>query len=719
MLNRIIEFSLKNRVAVTFFCALLMVYGVWVGAQLPVDVFPDLNRPTVTLFSEAEGLSPEEVEQLVSLPLEQAMGGALGVERVRSTSTLGLSLVWVEFDWAVPVAEARRTVTERLQAVDGRLPEGVSTVMGPVSSIMGEILLVGLSATKPSVSRADLRTLAEWTVRPRLLGVKGVSQVTVMGGDLPQAQVLLRPQSLMLSGLSAQDVTEAVQWANLNTSGNFWAEGDQEKVVRHVGRMTSLQDLENAVVGAPGGRPVLLGEVADGTMGVTPKRGDASVNGRPAVILSVQKQPGQSTLELTHKIERLLKTEIRNQMPGGVRFNLLFKQADFIDRAVENVKEALRDGSLMVLVVLLMFLMNWRTTAITLTAIPLSFVTTLLVLSAFGLSLNTMTLGGLAVAIGELVDDAVVDVENVYRRLRQNAARPDPLPVLRVVAEASQEVRNSIVYATVIVGLVFLPLFFLSGVEGRLFQPLGVSYLVALGASLLVSLTLTPALCSFLLARTQGAAGGGHEDGFVLRGIKTVNGWFVNLSLSHPWKVLLLAGLVFVLSASALPFVGREFLPPFNEGTLTINLVAQPGISLAASNRLGTLAEKRLLGVPEVKSTGRRTGRAENDDHAEGVHSSEIDVDLRPSRRSKEEILAHIRTVLSDIPGVVVNVGQPISHRLDHLLSGVRAQLAVKVIGQDLGVLRQKAEEVRRVLAAVPGVVDLAVEKQVLTPRCG
>ncbi|TAK30817.1 MAG: efflux RND transporter permease subunit [Myxococcaceae bacterium] len=719
MFDWLIGFSLRNRLFVVATAAMVLVYGTWALVHLPVDVFPDLNRPTVTIMTEAEGLAPEEVETLVTLPIERVMNGAPGVERVRSTSGIGLSIVYVEFAWGTDIYRDRQLVAERLQTLQGQLPGRVTPQMGPIASIMGEIMLIGVQADArlPEAERPtpmELRTLADWVIRPRLLTLTGVAQVIPIGGEVRQIHVLADPARLRQFNLSLDDVERAVAGANENTTGGYVDRRGVELLVRALGRVRSPEDFEQTVVAYRGGVGVRLGQVAYVRAAPRIKRGDASIDGRPGVILSVQKQPGADTVALTRQIETAL-ADLQRTMPRGARINShIFRQAGFIESAVANVVEALRDGAILVLIVLFLFLLNFRTTFITLTAIPLSFVVAGLVFKAFDLSVNTMTLGGLAVAIGELVDDAIVDVENVFRRLRENRELAEPRAALLVIREASSEVRNSIVYATILVVLVFVPLFALSGIEGRLFRPLGVAYIVAILASLVVSLTVTPALCSYLLPKMKLHA---EREGFLVRAVKAADRRVLHWTLSHPIKVLLGAGVLIVVAAATVPFMGGEFLPPFNEGTLTINLLARPGTSLSESNRLGTLAERLVHRVPEVISTGRRTGRAELDEHAEGVHYTEIDVDLRRSARRREQILNDIREELARVPGVVVNVGQPISHRLDHLLSGVRAQVAIKIFGEDLGELRTAAGRVRDAIRDVPGVTDLQVEQQVLIPQ--
>ncbi len=716
MFDRLIRFSIDNRLLVILCAAVLMAWGGFVVARLPVDVFPDLNRPTVTLLTESGGLSPEEVEVLVTRPLEVAMNGAPGVERVRSQSAVGLSVVWIEFDWSVDIYRARQQVAERVAQVGEQLPDGVVPAMGPVSSIMGEIMLVGLLSPDGSVDGPALRTLADWTVRPRLLGIPGISQVIDIGGGVEQVQVLVDPGALAARGIPLDAVREAAEGAQLNTSGGFLERKSQEYLVRNLSRTADPVAIGKTVVHEVDGVPIPLSQVARVERGVGTMRGDAGIDGHPGVILAVQKQPGASTIELTAAVEAAL-SEVGAGLGEGVEVRTLFRQADFIEASVDNVEEALRDGAILVAVVLVLFLVNWRTTVITLTAIPLSFVVAGLVLHAFGLSINTMTLGGLAVAVGELVDDAIVDVENVFRRLKENHLSPNPRPIPEVVFEASREVRNSIVFATVLVVLVFVPLFALSGIEGRLFSPLGIAYVTSILASLAVSLTVTPALCTLLLASVARLRDQGEIDGWLVRHLKRAHRFLLVRALRRPRAVMTLTALAIVAATATVPWMGRSFLPAFNEGTATINLLATPGTSLEESNHLGRLAEELILSVPEVKSVGRRTGRAEMDEHAEGVHYSELDVDFEPEGRERPVVLAEVRERLALIPGVVINIGQPISHRLDHLLSGVRAQIAIKLFGDDLTLLRSEAARLAEALAEIPGLVDLQVEKQVLIPQ--
>lgn len=714
MLDRLIKFSLKNRMFVVSAAAFLLVYGSWTLSQLPVDVFPDLNRPTVTIMTEASGLAPEEVETLVTYPLETSLNGLPGIERVRSSSGVGLSIVYAEFEWGTDVYRNRQLVQEKLNLAKEKLPKGLAPVMGPISSIMGEIQLVGLTSQDNKVSPMDLRTIADWTIRPRLLSIPGVSQVTSIGGGVRQFQILLSADKIQKLQISIEDIEHNLSEISLNSTGGFINIEKNESLIRVLGAIRDREEILSSVVGQHLGKPVLVRDIADVVEAPQTMRGDASVNAKSGVIMSIQKQPGVSTIELTKKIEAALK-ELQKSLPLGVDLSPnLFKQSNFIESSIGNVKEALRDGVILVVLVLFLFLLNFRTTVITITAIPLSFVLTAIVFKIFGLSVNTMTLGGLAIAIGELVDDAIVDVENVFRRLRENNQSDTPRNSFVVIYEASSEVRNSIVIATVIVCLVFLPLFSMGGIEGKLFIPLGISYIISLLASMVISLTVTPALCSYLLTK-KGLLD--HKEGKFVLFLKRIDTQILHKSLLHPKIVLSVTGLLF-LGAVGLSFqMGRNFLPKFNEGTATISMMAQPGISLDESNKLGKRAEELILKSPEVKSVSRRTGRAEQDEHAEGVHSSEIDVDFKEDGRKREVVLNEIRENLSTIEGVFINLGQPISHRLDHLLSGVRAEIAIKIFGPDLTVLRAKAAEMKTALEGTKGLVDLQTEQQVLIPQ--
>jgi CzcA family heavy metal efflux pump len=717
MFDRIIAFSIRNRLLVVALAALVVAYGAWVLRTLPVDVFPDLNRPTVTIFTEAPGLSPEEVETLVTLPLETAVNGATHVERVRSLSGIGLSLVFVEFDWKTDIYLARQVVAERIQGVGENLPEGIRPFLGPISSIMGQIMAIGVTSKNPKVGPMEMRSLAEWDIKRRLLSIPGVSQITIQGGDLKEYQVLVDPRKLIGYGISLHEVRTALEESNVNSSGGFLLEPYEEKLIRNIALVEGPEDLGNTVVKtAPGGTNILLRDIAEiRTAGPLVKRGDAGVNGEPAVLLAVSKQPGVDTVQLTRAIEKELQA-LQSTLPEGVSLHDdIFRQSNFIERAIANVVEALRDGSLMVSIVLFLFLLNFRTTFITLTAIPLSLLVTFIVFQWFGLGINTMTLGGLAVAIGELVDDAIVDVENVFRRLRENRLSATPKPTSAVVLSASREVRNSIVFATLIVILVFIPLFALDGIEGRIFAPLGLAYIVSIAASLLVAVTVTPALCSYLLPNMKKMA---HpKDGLLVRFFKGLVARVLAIGFRVPKTLFALVLMAFLGAVALVPFLGREFLPPFNEGSATVFVVSAPGTSLEESTRLGRIAEQLLREIPEVRTIGRRTGRAEGDEHVMEVNSTEIEFELATSKRPRSEILADIRARMAEIPGALTSVGQPISHRIDHLLSGVQAQVAIKIFGDDLDTLREKAEAIRAIVAAIPGFTDVQTEHQTLIPQ--
>ncbi len=712
MFNVLVTQSLRHRLFVLAFAAALMLYGAFTATRLPVDVFPDLNRPTVTIMTEAEGLAPPEVEQLVTFPIETQMNGLPGVTRVRSTSGVGLSIVYVEFGWGSDIYRNRQQIAERLSLVQPQLPSNVVPQMGPINSIMGQIMLVAVTGPD-GVSAMDLRELADFTIRPRLLAIPGVAQVIPIGGEVRQFRVAPNTAAMRALGVSQTQLETALTQFGANTGGGFTDQYSREFLIRNIGRTRSLDDLRGVIVATVAGQPVALRQVADVSFAPRVKRGDAGFQGRSAVIVSVEKQPGVGTIGLTAQLERAIR-DITATLPEGIRADqVLFRQASFIETSIGNVKMVLLEAIAVVAIVLFAFLLNARTTAISLTAIPVSILITAIVFHLMGLSINTMTLGGLAIAIGELVDDAVVDVENIFRRLRENRERGDPRPVFDVVVSASQEVRSGIVYATMIIVLVFVPLFALSGIEGRLFAPLGQAYIVSILASLVVSITLTPVMAYYLL---PGLKRLDAREGLVVRLLKRGNRRLLDWSFRHP-KTLMAGALGGVVAAGVVATqLPRSFLPPFNEGTLTISMMFNPGISLAESHRVGLIAERLIMEVPEVRLVGRRTGRAELDEHAEGVHSSEIDVELHPEGRAKNTIVNDIRARLSVLP-VTTNMGQPISHRLDHMLSGVRAQIALKVFGEDLDTIRALAEGLRERIAAIPGVVDLQVEKQVRIPQ--
>jgi HME family heavy-metal exporter len=711
MFNTIVRSSLNNRLLVLAAAVLLMVYGALTAWRTPVDVFPDLNKPVVTVLTEAGGMAPEEVEQLVSFPIETSLNGMPGVTRVRSVSGIGLSIVYAEFDWGTDAYRNRQLVSERLALVKQQLPGNIAPVMGPVSSIMGEIMLVALPIDPQKADPMKAREYADFVLRPRLLSVAGVSQVIPIGGEVRQLRVEPDTARMAQFGVTLEQVTAALRGFAANTSGGFIDLNSREYLIRNLGRTSRLEDAQGLAVAFRHGVPLLLEQVAQVRYAAAFKRGDAGMNGQPAVIVSIQKQPAADTVRLTGDIENALK-ELKQGLPAGMAApQVLFRQASFIDASIGNVVQALRDGAILVAVILFAFLLSVRATAISLVAIPLSLAVTALTLHLLGQSINVMTLGGLAIAVGELVDDAVVDVENIQRRLRQRGA--DGLSALEVIWRASVEVRSGIVYATVIVVLVFVPLFALPGIEGRLFAPLGIAYIAAILASLVVSMTVTPVLASYLLPATLSQA---RRDSALVARLKAWDGALLQWCLPRIQPILAIALVAVLAAAASVPFFPRTFLPPFNEGSLVMGMTFTPGTALAEANRMGALAETLIAQVPEVTRVGRRTGRAELDEHAEGVHASEIDIDLQPSQRSREQVMAAIRTQLATIPASIA-IGQPISHRLDHLLSGVRAQVALKIYGDDIDTLRGLADALRARLQTVPGLVDLSVERQVLIPQ--
>jgi CzcA family heavy metal efflux pump len=714
MFNLLVHASLRNRLLVLALALMTLVYGFWQGKELPIDVFPDLNKPVVTILTEAGGMAPEEVEQLVSFPLENMLNGVTGITRMRSTSGIGLSILYVEFDWDTDVYRNRQLVSERLDQVTSQLPSGITPVMGPVSSIMGEIMLIALPINaNTDVDPMLAREYADFVLRPRLLSIPGISQAITIGGDVRQIRVEPKLDVMRNLGISVEQMRDAIESFSSNKGGGFVDVNNREFLIRHEGRTLKLEDLRQLAVAWQQNTSIRLDQVANVRYAAAVKRGDGGYNGKPAVIINVQKQPGADTVKLTREIELAL-SELATGLPDGVSApQVLFRQADFIKASVDNVTEALRDGAILVIIVLFAFLLSTRTTFISLLAIPLSLAVTVLIFKWMGQTINVMTLGGLAIAIGELVDDSVVDVENILRRLKQNAKQDKPGPIFDVIWRASVEVRSGIVYATAIVVLVFVPLFALPGIEGRLFAPLGGAYIIAILASLLVSMTVTPVLCYFLLPQMKQLHKG---DSFLVTLLKKWQSSWLLWALPKRRSILLISGLTALISASSVAFFPRAFLPAFNEGSLVLGMIFQPSTSLSESNRMGHLAESLLLSVDEVTAVGRRTGRAQLDEHAEGVHSSEIDVDLVELERSRKEVLAEIREKLSVLPAQVA-IGQPISHRLDHLLSGVRAQLAIKVFGDNLDELRINAEKIRQKLETIPGLVDINVEKQVLIPQ--
>jgi hypothetical protein len=710
MLNSLIRFSLHHRPIILMGALLVLVFGYQTVINLPVEVLPDMTKPTVTILTECPGLAPEEVETLVTQALESAVQGVGGLDRLRSNSDVGLSLVFAEFGWGTDIYRARQLVQERVQSVLATLPKGVTPGMTPVSSLMGEIVLVGLRSTDGKTSPMDLRTLADWTIRRRLQSIGGVAEVLTIGGGVKQIQVQPDPHRMAGFGITFDEMEAAVTKAAGNATSGYLQAGPQEIMVRNLGMTTSLEDIARTVIKSVGDRPVLVRDVAQVVHAVQPMRGDASVNGTMGVVLSIDKAPGFDTLKLTAKIEQALE-ELKPSLPAGVTVELMFRQGDFIEHAIGNLKEAIRDGAIMVTIVLFLFLLNFRTTAITLMAMPLSFAITVLTFKWFGVSVNSMTLGGLAVAIGMVVDDAIVDVENVWRRLRENPTYPK----LDVIARASSEVRNSILYATIIIVLVFLPLLGLEGLEGRLFTPIAIATIVSMAASFVVSLTVIPVLCSLLL---KPKAGKDHSDGFLVRLMKGfTRRTFLKAALGAPMLVLALTGMALVAAFMLYPMMGKEFLPTFNEGSATISLVGAPGSSLLHSNEIGEVGVRLLQSIPEVKSVGRRAGRAERDDHVMPVSVNEFDVEFHEGGRPRAEVFADIRDKLRTIPGTFVNVGQPISHRLSHMLSGVSAKIAVKIFGTEIDVLREKGAQMRDIAKTIPGLTDVNLEAQVPIPQ--
>ncbi len=716
MFRHILDASLRHRVPVLAAALVLLLWGAWQAARTPVDVFPDLNKPTVTLMTEAGGMAPEEVEQLISFPLETAMNGLPGVESVRSVSAAGLSVLSIGFGWSTDIYRARQFVTERLAAVDTALPAGVLPKMGPVSSIMGEILLVTLPIDAARTTPMAVREYADWVLRPRLLGIPGVAQVIPIGGEVRQFQVRPDTRRMAELGITIEQVQQALVGFAANTSGGFLAMNGREVLIRHVGRTARLEDLAGIAVGsgAATGQPILLSQVAQVAFGPAVRRGDAGLDGAPAVVLSVQKQPAADTVRLTRQVEAALAEAARSLPPGMAAPRITFRQADFIEASVGNLQGKLLAAGVVVAAVVFAFLGNLRMTVISLTAIPLSILAAVLVFRGLGISINTMTLGGIAIAIGELVDDAIVDLENIVRRLRANAQSPTPRPVLAVIRDASQEVRGAVIWSTVVIALVFVPLFALPGIEGRLFIPLGIAYIAAILASLAVAVTVTPVLAYFFVGRRLERIG--HAEPRWVAGLKARYRVLLQRALDRPAVPLAAAGAGVVIALALVPTFPRTFLPPFNEGSAVVSLRLNPGVTLEQSTRVGTAAERALRAVPEVTHVARRSGRAELDEHAEGVHVTELEVGLARSGRRLEAVYADMRAALAPLPAAL-SIGQPISHRLDHLLSGVRAQIAIRIVGDDLDTLRTQAAALRTRLAGIRGLADLEIEKQVLAPQ--
>lgn len=718
MLNKIIQYALHNRLIVMIAAVGLLLWGSYTAKNMEVDVFPDLNAPTVVVMTEATGMAPEEVERIVTFPIETAVNGATDVRRVRSSSTTGFSVVWVEFEWGTNIYIARQIVSEKLATLGETLPDNVGQpTLGPQSSILGEMMILGLTAD--STTLQDLRTIADWTIRPRLLSTGGVAQVTVIGGDIKEYQILLHPARMKYYNITMEELLPVVEGMNQNSTGGILYEYGNEYIVQGLLSTNNLEDIGKAVVKTINNRPVLLSDIAEITTGAkTPKLGLASEKGKSAVLLTITKQPNTNTLELTDKVDLAL-SELQKTLPADVKISSdIFRQSRFIESSISNIQKALFEGSIFVIVVLFFFLMNIRTTVISLVALPLSLLVAILVLHALGLTINTMSLGGLAIAIGSLVDDAIVDVENVYKRLRKNQLKPveERLSSLKIVFEASKEVRMPILNSTLIIVACFLPLFFLSGMEGRMLIPLGIAFIVALFASTIVALTLTPVLCSYLLT-TPKALKRNEREPIVARALKTVYKKALSWALKHKKSVVGSSITLLIFTIVIMAHLGRSFLPSFNEGSLTINISGMPGISLEESDKIGKIAENILLDIPEIQTVARKTGRAELDEHALGVNVSEIEAPFLLDKRSRDEFLADVRHQLNELQGVNVEIGQPISHRIDAMLSGTKANIAIKLFGNDLNKLFTIGSQIKNAIDKVEGIADLTLEQQVERPQ--
>lgn len=717
-MNKIIHFALQNRMLVVLSSILLMLIGGYVTTRMEVDVFPDLNAPTVVVMTEANGMAPEEVEKLVTFPIETSVNGATHVRRVRSSSVTGFSIVWVEFEWGTDIYQARQIVSEKIATMSDNLPSGVGTpTLGPQSSILGEVLFIGLTAD--STSMQDLRTLADWTISPRLKSTGGVAQVSVIGGEIKEYQILLNPALMRSYGVTIEEVEQVTENMNQNASGGILYEYGNEYIIRGVVATDKVDDIAKTVVVNRASYPVLLSDIAEVRIGNrSPKLGVASEKGKPAVIISVTKQPNTNTLELTDHLISITE-DLKGELPPDVHVSTdIFRQANFINNSINNIQRALIEGSIFVIIILFLFLMNWRSTLISLLAMPLSLIVAVLALKAMGLTLNTMSLGGMVIAIGSLVDDAIIDVENVFKRLRENfkLKKEDRKPTLDIIFHASVEIRASIVKATLITIVTFIPLFFLDGMEGRMLRPLGISFVVSLFASLLVAVTLTPVLCSYLLASDKLLARHEHEPKLVQK-LKAYYTILLDKALIHQKRLLIISGVAFVIAAGSMFFVGRSFLPTFNEGSFTISCTTVPGISLEESNKLALQVEKALMEIPEVITVGRKTGRAELDEHSLGVNVSEIEVPFNLKDRKLDELLADIRSRLANIGGMNYEIGQPISHRIDHMLSGSKANIAIKLFGDDLNQLYKSGTEIKNLISGIEGVADPNIEQQIESPQ--
>lgn len=715
-INKIIDFSLRNRLLILLGALLVLIGGLYSTRKMDVDVFPDLTAPTVVIMTDCEGMASEEVERLVTFPIETAVNGGTDVRRVRSASLQGNSFVWVEFDWGTDIFKARQIVSEKMVALAGSLPEGITPTLAPQSSVMGEILFIGLQAD--TTSMMELRTLADWVIKPAILATGGVSQVTNIGGELKQYQILADPQKMDFYGVTMQELEDAGRAMSDNSTGSVVRDFGNEYALRGIGRTTDTEILGETFVKMKNGKPVTIADVAEVTTAPALRMGNASQNGEPAVILSVSKQPNINTLEVTEQIEKNLDA-IRKSLPPDVKMDTkIFRQADFIEASVNNVGRSLIEGALFAVLILFVFLASVRTTLISVVAIPLSLLGSCIVLYLMGMNINTMTLGGMCIAIGSLVDDAIIDVENVYKRLRQNHAKPkdERLPVVKVVFEASKEIRSSILNATFIIMVAFLPLFFLSGMEGRMLKPLGIAYIVALFMSLIVAMTVTPLLCSMMLSGDKYLSRQ-EKEGWVSRKLSAAYERSLHWTLAHAKGVAITTAVVLAGAIALFMTMGSSFLPDFNEGSATISAVAKPGVSLDVNDELGRMMERELLKVPEVTATARRTGRGELDEHSQSTNGAEIDVQFTLKDRSRDEVFDDMRARLATIPGIAATIGQPLGHRIDHMLTGTRASIAIKVFGTDLSRMYMIGNRIKDEIQKVPGAVDISVEQQVETPQ--
>ena len=717
MLNYLINFSLKNRMIVIAGFTLVLIYGTYAALNMDVDVFPDLTAPTVTVLTEAHGMATEEVEKLVSFPLESSLNGSPNIRRIRSSSAMGISIVWVEFEWGTDIYRARQIVAEKLVSAKSKLPQGVGNpTLTPVSSIMGEIMMIGLSSD--NVKNSEIRTIADWNIRPQLLATSGVAQVVNIGGGYKQYQIHASPNQMKFYGVSLLELENAARSSSVNASGGFINEYGTQYTIQGEGRTSSVDEIGLSLVKMNGTKPIRINDVAEVKIGTAPKIGDAAIMKEPAVIMTVMKQPNANTIKLTESIDLLLD-DVEKQLPQGVVMNRhIFRQTDFIQASINNLQSTLFEGAIFVCIILFLFLLNWRTTIISLVAIPVALVVTIIIMKLLGFTINTMSLGGMAIAIGALVDDAIIDVENIYKRLRENVIKPktDRIASLKIIYQASSEIRNSILIATLIIIASFIPLFFLSGMEGRLLKPLGVSFIIAIFTSLFVAVTLTPVMSSYLLTNEQRLKKQSNGS-FIERKATSLYRKVLGSVLRFPKTIIAGAVVLFLISAVLLTGLGRSFLPEFNEGSLVISVVTPPGTSLEESNKTGKLVEDLLLEMPEVNITARRTGRAEMDEHAQGINSSEVEVPFNLKERSVEDFFEALRSKLSIVPGANITIGQPIAHRIDHMLSGTRANIAIKIFGEDLNRLFTTGNDIKRAIEGIEGLVDISVEQQTEVPQ--